>query len=658
MHRLGDDAARTGDGAISRLWSLTRRPDLRGALAEVQFHRLSRQAPILYALLTINTLLTAYAAKGHVPRILWLHVPALLVTIFVARMMVWLSRLGQDAPAERIGPQLRRTVLTARALSLMCGAWGLALLETSDAVHSQFVPMFIAMGSFASAYCLSVLPAAAFSSIFLATLPVCIALILSGERTQIAIGLDFLIIAMLILRLIGDQFGQLVKEVAAQTRTRRLAYYDQLTGLPNRRAFIELLDARVEARRGDRAGFAVAMFDLDGFKPINDSYGHAAGDQILAQLARRLSLLAEPSHVVARLGGDEFAILLHDITEEAAARAICERFVRALDAPFQLARSQIRLSGSLGLALHPHGGNSASELIARADQALYRAKALSGGQVALFSPAMEEALRRQIAIEQALRDIGNPPDIRIVFQPILGLSGKRIVAVEALARWNHPELGPLNPAEFIQIAEQTGIIVSLTEALFERAIAEAACWSGDVHLSFNLSAVQLRSASTPATLMAVMDRYGFDPRRLEIEVTETAVLTDLEAARQIFDALRARGIRIVLDDFGAGYASIFYLKEIMFDAIKIDGDLVASITATHRSRALLEGILQLCAATGLEATAEKVETKDQLALLDRLGCSRVQGYLIGRPMDSDAIGRILAETIPSTDRIARLPFFR
>ena len=626
-------------------------------MAEVQFQRLTRQAPILYALLSINTLVTAYAARGQVPRLLWLHVPALLVALFVFRMIVWLRRIGRDMPAERIGPHLRKTVWMARVLSLMCGSWGLALLATADAAHDQFVPMFIATGSFASAYCLSVLPAAAFSSIFLATLPVCIALILSGERLQAVIGFDFLIVSLLILRLIGDQFGQLVKEVAAQTRTRRLAYYDPLTSLPNRRAFIELLDTRIDGRRAAVPGFAVAMLDLDGFKPINDSFGHAAGDQILAQLARRLNALAAPHHIVARLGGDEFAILLHDVRDEATARSIGERFVGALGEPFRIERSQLRLSGSLGIALHP-AGDSAAELLARADQALYKAKDQGGNQLALFSPEMKAALRRHITIEQALRDTDDPPDIRIVFQPIIGMAANRIVAVEALARWHHPELGAVPPGEFIQIAERTGIIVALTEKLFERAIAEASSWSCDVHLSFNLSAVQLRSASTPGTLMAVMERYGFDPRRLEIEVTETAVLTDLEAARQIFDALRAVGIRIVLDDFGAGYASIFYLKEIMFDAIKIDGDLIASITEAPRSRALLEGILQLCASTGLEATAEKVETHEQLAMLDRLGCARAQGYLIGRPTDGEDMARILADDLRVSQRVARLPLFR
>ena len=309
--------------------------------------------------------------------------------------------------------------------------------------------------------------------------------------------------------------------------------------------------------------------------------------------------------------------------------------VLEMSRPFALSESNLRLSASVGLASHSELDASALAVMSRADVALYEVKNSGGKAMSWFLPSMAARLKRRIIIEQSLRESNPAPTIEVVFQPIFDVQTKKIACFEALARWNHPQLGLIPPLEFIEIAEQTDSIAALSEQIFDAAIREAAGWDSTIGLSINLSGVDLSRASTPLMILSLCNRYGFDPGRLEVEVTETSLLSDFDTAREQLDLLRKTGIRVALDDFGSGFASITYLQQIKFDRVKIDGALIADIIHSRDARRLVQGIIQLCSAIGAPSTAEKVECKEQVAVLGGLGCDRLQGYFLCPPVLAD-----------------------
>lgn len=618
---------------------------LRGELQAEQFRILRTQVPILYAVLAINAAILCFSVYGSVaPTPSIIVVPAGFALLIVVRSVIWLTR-RESPDVVRTARYLQSTTLIAAVVSLGLGVWGVTLLH-SGVGDQPFVTLFIAFGAIACAYCLASLPQAAFATIFLATTPVIIALLASGVGVQVAEGVNLLLIFLLILRLVVHQFNDLVDRVSIHAQLRMLAYADPLTGLPNRRAFIEQLEQVVSTTAEGHGRASVAMIDLDGFKAINDTYGHAAGDAVLIQAAERIKAACAGCGMVARLGGDEFAALLVGIEDTSLVADIGRTLVAEMNKPFAAAGSQLRLAASIGFATHTEEDASALAVMARADVALYDVKHGGGEDVRLFAPEMGQRLRRRIVIEQSLRATDPRPQIEVAYQPIYDARTRAITGFEALARWNHPTLGPVSPLEFIGVAEQTGTIAALSEQIFTAAIAEAATWPAPIGLSINLSAVDLCRPGTPLTIMALCNLYGFDPRRLEVEVTETAVLSDFDAARDQLELLRRTGIRVALDDFGSGFASISYLKEITFDRVKIDGELVDNIIQSPRSRRLVQGILQLCSAIDMPTTAEKVETEEQLAVLAGLGCDRLQGYLLSRPVSASAARALAAGQPP------------
>jgi predicted signal transduction protein with EAL and GGDEF domain len=308
----------------------------------------------------------------------------------------------------------------------------------------------------------------------------------------------------------------------------------------------------------------------------------------------------------------------------------------ALVEPFVVHGREFRISGCCGLTLLGRGDCDVSQALIRADSALYEAKHKGRAGIAVYSEEMDAVSRRRARIEDALRLKSGRAAITLVYQPIRELATGELRALEALARWEHDSLGPISPAEFIPIAEQINLIGELSERLLAQAAAEAARWAAAIRLSFNVSAVQLCTAGSAERILAVLAAAGLEPRRLQLEVTETALLADFESARTNLQQLRAAGTHIVLDDFGAGHASISYLREMQFDGIKLDGGLIATIADSMRSRRLLKGVLDLCASLGLPCVAEHIETHEQLDLLRQFGCRDGQGYLLSPPVDAAA----------------------
>lgn len=432
------------------------------------------------------------------------------------------------------------------------------------------------------------------------------------------------------------------KEVEAENRIRQLAHYDTLTGLPNRHTFREQLEASLSTP-GNRLG--LLFIDLDGFKLINDTRGHRVGDALLTQVAGRLrSTCNGPGMAIGRLGGDEFAVLIpHDNADEAAVLAV--RLIDALTAPFSLDHDRhVQIGASVGIALAPAHGDSAETLLAHADLALYAAKAAGKGIFRIFSAEMETRLQERVRLETKLRAALDDQDGLFVFyQPIVNIETGQVTAREALVRWHHKQRGWISPGEFVPVAEDSGLIDQLGQFVLNRACRDAAGWEDGVRVAVNVSAAQLGKGTLAPAVLSALVTSGLAPDRLEIEVTETALLSDEAESVGDLRRLRDMGVRLALDDFGTGYSSLAHLRAFKFDKIKIDGSFVKDAVERPDCAAVVRAIADLGKRLGVTTVAEGVETEAHLARIREEGCSEVQGYLYGRPVPSEHDAPLVAE---------------
>ncbi|MDN5003025.1 PAS-domain containing protein [Bradyrhizobium sp. GCM10027634] len=435
----------------------------------------------------------------------------------------------------------------------------------------------------------------------------------------------------------------------AQARVAHMAQHDSLTDLPNRTLFREKMSEGLNQVAIAGGAMAVLCFDLDNFKTVNDRLGHAAGDRLLRWVAARLRENVGEHDTVARLGGDEFAVLQRGPQPQSAEK-LARRLVEIIGHPPPLESQSIHVGVSVGIAIAPDHGLDADELMKCADLALYQAKAKGRGAYQLFEPAMEEAARSRHALEHDLRGALESNQFHLVFQPQVRLDTTELTGFEALLRWKHPSRGFVSPAEFIPIAEENGLIVPIGEWVLRRACATAASWPG-VTVAVNLSPVQFRSRGLVAMVTSALAEAGLPPQRLELEVTETALLDDSEATIGILHQLRALGVRVSLDDFGVGYSSLSYLRKFPFDRIKIDRSFVGTLGESPESVAIVRTIASLGSVLGVETTAEGVETVEQLDFVRECGCTAVQGYYFGKPCPAAEVGRTI-ETLNAVRRVA------
>jgi diguanylate cyclase (GGDEF)-like protein len=408
------------------------------------------------------------------------------------------------------------------------------------------------------------------------------------------------------------------------------ASHDQLTGLINRHAFNSRNDAALAAARRDSSDLTVLCLDLDRFKAVNDALGHDAGDQLLIMAAKRMREAARSTDMVARLGGDEFAIVLPN-TNLAVAELISQRLLDSIRLPYLIGAETVRIGVSIGIATFPSDGGTAEELLRNADAALYTAKA-AGRDIWVAYASEDGRLRHaRMALELDFRTAVATGQFTLVYQPICDAITSSPVAFEALVRWNHPSRGLISPAEFIPIAEQTGLIIPLGHWIIETACAEAAVWAVPLRIAINLSPAQFRERGLISVVQEILARTGLSPARLDLEVTEGLLFEDADEVVNTMNALRAMGIRMVLDDFGTAHSNLSYLRGFPFEAVKIDQSFMRALNTDRQARALVEAILATARALGLEVIGEGVETQEQLALLRHLQCRLVQGYLLGRP---------------------------
>jgi len=441
----------------------------------------------------------------------------------------------------------------------------------------------------------------------------------------------------------------------AEARIAHMAKHDALTGLANRTLLRERMEASLAKARapgaeeagGERGslgqgGLALLYLDLDRFKGVNDTLGHAVGDALLRAAAGRLAGCAGPGGTVARLGGDEFAIVQDGLADgQQGAAELASRVAALLAQPFEVEGHQLSVGASIGIALGPRDGLDPDGLLRNADLALYRAKADARGGWRFFEPEMDAHVKARRALESDLRGALSRGEFEVHYQPLVALDLDAVAGFEALVRWRHPERGMVSPADFIPLAEEVGLIGPIGEWVLRQACAEAAGWPGRIKVAVNLSPVQFKGRDLTATVVSALAASGLAPSRLELEITESVLMQEDEATLQTLHRLRALGVRISMDDFGTGYSALSYLSRFPFDKIKIDRSFVGDLPGSD-SLAIVRAITGLGRSLGIVTTAEGVETAGQLEQLRREGCGEAQGYLFSRPVPASEIGRVIA----------------
>ena len=425
-----------------------------------------------------------------------------------------------------------------------------------------------------------------------------------------------------------------------QARIEHLAHYDALTNLPNRTLFQRhaeslLLDAA-------QVAFAILYIDIDEFKRINDSLGHLVGDEFLRGVAERLRESIGPEDFIARLGGDEFAIVQHGVVTNDDVSELVERIYRALRMPFDCHGHRFSSDASIGIAIAPRHGSDLFGLLKNADLAMYAAKAAGRRTHRFFEPSMERQANLRRELEADLRTALAEGGFELHYQPLVDLVSDEVTGCEALLRWRHPVRGMISPADFIPVAEETGLIEEIGQWVLRTACAEAATWPAHVRVAVNVSPIQFRSEALSLKVAAALAEAGLDPRRLELEITEAVLIADDDAALAALNQLRALGVRIALDDFGTGYSSLQYLQRFPFDKIKIDRSFVKEVTRNGSSASIIRAVVSIAADRDMITTAEGVETEQQRDTVQMLGCTQMQGYLFSRPRPAHEIRTMLA----------------
>jgi diguanylate cyclase (GGDEF)-like protein/PAS domain S-box-containing protein len=440
----------------------------------------------------------------------------------------------------------------------------------------------------------------------------------------------------------------------SEVKIEYMAHHDALTDLANRVLLNERLEHALGSRIHREQMVAVHHLDLDQFKAVNDTFGHPAGDKLLKMVADRLRGLVRATDTIARMGGDEFAIVQAPIKDPAEATSLAQDIIRLLSEPFEIDGHQAVIGVSIGIAVGPGDGLRPDRLLRNADLALYRAKGDGRGIFCFFQPAMDLQMQTRRLMEQDLRKALPAGEFELYYQPVVNLASNEISGFEALIRWNHPQRGLVSPGAFIPLAEEIGFIVPMGEWVIREACATAAGWPGDARVAINISAVQFRNPGLMQVIVGALATSGLHPTRLEIEITETVLLQNKETTLAVLHQLRALGVRIALDDFGTGYSSLTYLQCFPFDKIKIDRSFVKDITENTGSLNIVRAVAALASGMGMTATAEGVETREQLDSITSEGCTEMQGFLFSRPLPAREIERLFLSghgTEQAPDRI-------
>ena len=438
----------------------------------------------------------------------------------------------------------------------------------------------------------------------------------------------------------------------AELKLARLARYDELTGLANRHLVVERIQQGIALAQRESCHCAVLFIDLDRVRRVNNTLGHVAGDSLLTEISRRILRRVRETDTVGRRGGDEFIVVLPMIPAPAAAAHVAQGILAAISEPMMMSGAQLHVTASIGIAVYPDDGEDQQTLIQRADAAMYFTKAHGRNGYHFYTPAMHERVNARLGLEARMRAALEHDQFELVYQPQLSMAYGEITCVEALLRWNDPVHGQLLPSGFIDVAEETGLILRIGEWVLNEACAQACRWSGQAGhepppVAVNISALQFQQPDLPKLVQSVLERTGLPPHRLELEVTETSLMRNSTAVLEVLEQLRASGISIAIDDFGSGYSSLGYLKRFPIDKLKIDRTFISGCAEPGNDAAIASAIIALGRALNLIVVAEGVETEPQLAFLRAGGCEVAQGYRLSRPLDAAAMRELLATRVPA-----------
>lgn len=651
---------------------------------------LDRQ-PLLAAINLVLAALTAWLLADDVAAaglLAWLAAQAL---VQAGRTLLWLAlRRHRPLAPERLHPLMTGVAL---ASGLCWGALGAAFGAGAGRSPAVLVPFVLAGMSAGAATALPGHAATFFAFVWSALLPYAARLGLAPDGLDRAMALITLLYAAglsavgyqvhrslrraaelhlqnaILVRRLDSARRNLEARVARRTlelqaandalstevlerrrseeRARHLLAHDALTGLPNRLLLVDRLEQALARSRRFGSRTAVLAFDLDHFKGINDSFGHPVGDRLLCELAERVRRMVRATDTAARIGGDEFALVAPDLAGPEQVALLAERLLDTCRAPFAVGGGlELTVSLSVGAAVFPEHGEDGDAVLRAADTALYSAKAEGRGRFRLYSATLHAAIEQRRRIERDLRQAGELGQLRLAYQPRFALADRRLVAVEALLRWDHPELGTLSPAQFIAVAESSALIRDVGRWVLDAACRQSRRWSEagrPLRVAVNLSAVEFRQPDLCERLGRSLERAGVDPGLIELEITETACMERGGAGLEHGIAeLKRLGVRLAIDEFGTGYSSLAYLKWLPIDVLKVDRSFVGNIAGDARDQAIVTTIVTLARQLGKTVVAQGVETSSQLDALARLGCHEAQGFLLGRPTDPEAIDTLLA----------------
>lgn len=621
-------------------------------LLKAQFEVFSSQVPLMYAIMLISAWALAITFIDSAPPLLAIYVPMFFTLVCCVRIIGWLRSRHIVPTAEAARKALTRTNLFALLIGVAITAWSLSLYPYGAPYMRGNIAFFMAITGVGVIICLLQLRSAAFMVAIIINIPFVLYFSFSGIPSFIGMAINTFLVSGALLMVVAVQFRYFAAAVDARTRLEtvneenfRLANHDSLTGLTNRRKFFSnLKEMSCKAKeKGQR--LAVGIIDLDGFKPVNDLYGHVVGDSLLVEVGQRLILLSDQNTHVSRLGGDEFALIFCDCGSDSDLLAKGEQICTALRSPFVLADATVQISGSIGVSTFPHLADNVHELYERADYALYHGKRTNRGHPFLFSLDQMVEIEQSTLIEQVLRKANLQRELTVVYQPIVDIKTRKTRAFEALARWDNPVLGNVPPALFIPVAERAGLVGGLTRIILEKALVTAASWPEDVGLSFNLSTQDICSPDGAVRIVGTILASGIDPQRLDLEITETAMMYDFARAKTAIETLKALGCGIALDDFGTGYSSLSQLHALPLTKIKIDRSFVSDIDKNPASYKIVKSLLALSRDMGLGCVVEGVETREEMDTLVSLGGQLAQGYYYSPAISEAEIDAFLPNTV-------------
>lgn len=623
----------------------------------VQYQAFNKQLPLMYCILLLNTWILSSNHRDAAPVWLTWYIPLLLSLLCLVRLGVWYTKRHEVLTTALVQRRMRQTNLLAAPLALAFSAWAIMLFNYGDTYTRYHIAGYLGLTLLCCLLCLMHIRLAAMIVTVIANLSFIILLFASEQEhsTSLIMTINIAVVLsgmMLMLYFYYRDFVQLIQShIQAESLSREnftLANLDSLTQLPNRRKFFHDLERYCAMHAESQQPFALGILDLNGFKPVNDLYGHGTGDQLLYAVSRRLENACAGQASVARMGGDEFAIIITASMDEPALLQFCAQIGQALRSPYAINNHIIHISAAIGLAIYPEMAQSAHDLYEFADYALYHGKRNARCEVTLFSSEHRKLIVRDANIEQALRRADLAQELNVFFQPITCLPSQHTVAFEALARWHSSELGIVSPTLFIPIAEHAGLINDISLTLLAKALKVAAGWPEEIRLAFNLSAHDIGTRRVVERIMQLLQQSGVAAHRVDFEITETAALHDLAQVKWSSEQLRQLGCGITLDDFGTGYSSFRQLHELPLTKIKIDRCFVRDIHHNDLSRKIVQSLMTLSRDMQIQCVLEGVETQQELDCLQSMGAELAQGYYFSQPVPESLSRDILAKQANTT----------